>query len=54
MLKDKSPRRKMGLTEQRALAGTQSGKLRAYDLWKKRQITQEGYKGIMRLCSKKI
>lgn len=25
-----------------------------YDLWKKRQKTQEDYKNVMRLCSKKI
>lgn len=35
------------LAEQGALAGTQ-GK-RAYDLWKKGQVTQKEYKGI-RVC----
>ena len=29
-------------------------KKRVYDLWKKRQATQENYKDIVRLCREKI
>lgn len=41
ILKEKSLGRKMGLTKQRALARTQGGKRRVYDLWRTRQVTQE-------------
>lgn len=54
MLKNKLLGRKVGLTEQRVLTGTQGKRRRAYDLWKKRQVMQEDYKDVVRLCSEKI
>lgn len=54
MLKDELLGRKVGLTEQRVFTGTQAERRRAYDLWKKRQVMQEDYKDVMRLCSEKI
>lgn len=41
--------RKTSLSDQRALA-----ELKVYHLWKKGQVTQEGYKHTMKLCREKI
>lgn len=48
MLKDKTVR-KTSTSTQRALA-----ELKVCDLWKMRQVTQEGYKHTMKLCREKI
>jgi len=51
---DKLVGKMTGLAEQGALAGTQGEKRRAYHLWKKGQVSQEEYRGLVRSCREEI